>query len=228
VSADRAVDTTAPLGRRERKKRETKTRIIDSAVALFATRGYDATTIEDIGESADVSRATVFNYFARKEDLILEVFRRRRADLAELIAEATKKANDTTDTLRRALGGIARDYEDDPATRRATVRAWLRAGGPLLPDASDSAALFTDVLRAGQQQGDIPPDLDTTHAGLVILDAYLGVIYRWVADEDGQYDFEKNLIATLDLILTGITRQPPTKPVRKRQTNNQATHQQPS
>lgn len=91
------------------------------------------------------------------------------------------------------------------------MRAWLRAGGPLLPEASDSAALFTDVIRAGQRHGDIPPDLDATRAGLVILDAYLGVLYRWVAAEDGQFAFEENLMATLDLILTGITRKDPTE-----------------
>jgi TetR/AcrR family transcriptional regulator, cholesterol catabolism regulator len=221
---DRGIDGPAPLGRRERKKLQTKERIIACAVALFASRGYDATTMEDIGECADVSRATVFNYFARKEDVVSEVFRRRRAELAELIAEAKEKTSDTSGRLRRALGGLARRSEDDPATGRAIVRAWLRAGGPLLPDASDSAALFADVVRSGQQQGDIPPDLDATRAGLVILDAYLGALYRWVSHEDGQFAFEENLMATLDLVLAGITRQPPPAPDQGTPSKNPAHH----
>lgn len=208
---DRVLDTPTPLSRRERKKLETKERIVECAVALFASRGYDSTTMEDIGECADVARATVFNYFARKEDIASELIGRRRAALAQLLAEATEQTSDTPDRLRRALAGLTRRYEDDPATGRAILRAWLRAGGPLLPDASDSAALFTDVIRAGQQHGDIPPDLDATRAGLVILDAYLGVLYRWVAAEDGQFAFEENLMATLDLILAGITRKAPTE-----------------
>ena len=59
----------------------TKERIVECAIALFAERGYGATTMGDIGEGADVSRATVFNYFPRKEDIISEVFRRRREEL---------------------------------------------------------------------------------------------------------------------------------------------------
>jgi AcrR family transcriptional regulator len=204
-SVDRVADMPAPLGRRERKKLQTRDRLVECAVALFASQGYDSTTMEDIGECADVSRATVFNYFARKEDIISEVFTRRRAQLAELVAEAKEATDGAPDRLRRALGGLVRVYEDDPATGRATVRAWLRAGGPLLPDASASADLFADVVRSGQQQGDIRPDLDATRAGLVILDAYLGVLYRWVGDEDGRFALGENLMATLDMVLAGMT-----------------------
>jgi AcrR family transcriptional regulator len=192
------------LGRRERKKIQTKERIVECAVAQFASRGYDSTTMEDIGECADVSRATVFNYFARKEDIVSEVFRRRRAELAELLAEASEMTSDTRHGLRRALAGLARLYEDDPTVARATVRAWLRAGGPLMPDASDTAALFADVLRAGQQRGDVRPDLDSTGAGLVILDAYLGALYRWVSHEDDEVSLEESLMVALDVVLAGI------------------------
>ncbi len=212
---DRVLDTPAPLGRRERKKLETKERILECAVALLASRGYDSTTMEDIGECADVARATVFNYFARKEDIVSEVFRRRRAHLAELINETKQTTSNTPERLRRALTGLARLSEDDPATGRAIVRAWLRAGGPLWPDATDSAALFADVVRSGQLEGDISCDVDPTRAGLVILDAYLGVLYRWVSHEDGQFEFEENLMAALDVVLAGITRKPPARRKRK-------------
>lgn len=41
-------------------------------------------------------------------------------------------------------------------------------------------------------------------AGLVVLDAVLGTLYRWVAADDYAYDLEKTLIATVDLILAGV------------------------
>jgi AcrR family transcriptional regulator len=205
---DGDLDVPERLGRRERKKLQTKERIVDCAVGLFTSRGYDATTMEDIGECADVSRATVFNYFARKEDIVAEVGRRRRADLAEAIAEAEAKAGATPDMLRRALAGLSRRYEDDAASRRAFLRAWLRACGPLMPDASDSAALLADVVRSGQRRGDVPREVDATSAGLVILDAYLGVLYRWAGHEDDEFDLEKNLMAALDVVLAGMSASP--------------------
>jgi AcrR family transcriptional regulator len=57
---------------REKKKRETRQRISDVATALFFTRGFDAVTVEEVAVAAKVSKMTVFNYFARKEELILD------------------------------------------------------------------------------------------------------------------------------------------------------------
>jgi AcrR family transcriptional regulator len=57
---------------REDKKRETKQRISDVATQLFYARGFEAVTVEEIAAAAHVSKMTVFNYFARKEDLMLD------------------------------------------------------------------------------------------------------------------------------------------------------------
>ena len=57
---------------RESKKRETRQRISNVATELFYARGFDAVTIEEIAAAANVSKMTVFNYFARKEDLLLD------------------------------------------------------------------------------------------------------------------------------------------------------------
>jgi len=59
-------------GRRESKKRETRQRISDVATRLFVARGFDAVTLDEIAAAAKVSKMTIFNYFARKEDLMLD------------------------------------------------------------------------------------------------------------------------------------------------------------
>ncbi|GAA1026648.1 MULTISPECIES: TetR family transcriptional regulator [Amycolatopsis] len=57
-------------GLRERKKVKTRESILREAFRLFRERGYSATTIEQIAEAAEVSRATFFRYFPTKEDLV--------------------------------------------------------------------------------------------------------------------------------------------------------------
>ncbi|KIF78788.1 TetR family transcriptional regulator [Streptomyces sp. 150FB] len=57
---------------RERKKRETRQRISDVATTLFAARGFDQVTVAEVADVANVSAMTVFNHFARKEDLFLD------------------------------------------------------------------------------------------------------------------------------------------------------------
>ncbi|MER6289185.1 TetR/AcrR family transcriptional regulator [Streptomyces sviceus] len=59
-------------GLRERKKRQTRQYISDVATGLFVDRGFDAVTVAEIAEAADVSVNTVYNYFPAKEDLFLD------------------------------------------------------------------------------------------------------------------------------------------------------------
>lgn len=60
------------MGLRERKKQATRRRITEAAVALFAERGFESVPVADIAAAADVSTATVFNYFPAKEDLVYD------------------------------------------------------------------------------------------------------------------------------------------------------------
>lgn len=60
-----------PLGLRERKKIKTREAIRDATYALIREQGYDATTIEQIADRAEVSPSTVLRYFPAKEDIVL-------------------------------------------------------------------------------------------------------------------------------------------------------------
>jgi AcrR family transcriptional regulator len=64
-------DDRPTVGLRERKKARTKAAIQEHALRLFRDQGYQATTVEQIAEAAEVSPSTFFRYFPTKEDVVL-------------------------------------------------------------------------------------------------------------------------------------------------------------
>jgi AcrR family transcriptional regulator len=72
-SAKKSAVVVAPAneGLRERKRRQTRQRIIDAGLKLFLANGFDETTLDAIAEAADISRRTFFYYFNSKEEVVL-------------------------------------------------------------------------------------------------------------------------------------------------------------
>lgn len=77
--------TDQPLGRRELNKQQTRASLIQAACDLLALRG-DASTVEEIAERAGVSRATFFNYFPSKDDLLQAIYFSQMGELEELVS----------------------------------------------------------------------------------------------------------------------------------------------
>jgi AcrR family transcriptional regulator len=63
-----------PAGRRAQNKREIRERIVQAALSLFQTKGFDATTTKAIARKAGIAEGTVFNYFKSKDDIALHFF----------------------------------------------------------------------------------------------------------------------------------------------------------
>jgi AcrR family transcriptional regulator len=91
---------------RERKKAETRQRIADVATLMFIQRGFDDVTITEIAEAADVSKVTVFNYFARKEDIFFDRFPQAR-ELLTAAVEGRAEGESPVVALRRMFLDLA-------------------------------------------------------------------------------------------------------------------------
>lgn len=98
---------STPVDRRTRKRLATRQAISDAATRLFNARGFDQVTVDEIAAAADVGRMTVFNHFARKEDMFFDLDATGRADLLACLQHRDPKIAPLEALRRFAHHGIA-------------------------------------------------------------------------------------------------------------------------
>src|ERR671914_1677128 len=111
-------------GLRERKKQRTRQQIIDAAMELFAERGYQATTIAEIAEAADVAPRTFFSYFPSKEAVVFHTVDRDLERLASALRDRLP-GETAFDALRRWIDAMFDQWmaqEDDALLRKRLCR----------------------------------------------------------------------------------------------------------
>ncbi len=148
------------MGLREAKKERTRELIADTAWRMFADRGFDRVAVADVARAAEVSEATVFNYFRTKEDLFYFRFERYEARLIEAV-RIRATGEPVLVAFRRAVlqgGGLLAQVA---AGDRAAWRQ-LRTVNRMI---AESPALLARERRAMGQATDALAELIATDAG---------------------------------------------------------------
>ncbi|MGC9538886.1 TetR/AcrR family transcriptional regulator [Streptomyces sp. UG1] len=197
-----AVPAAPPTGRRERKRQQVRDQLYAAALHLFVTRGYEATTMDQIAETADVARATVFNHFSQKVGFLEEWGVRRRARVAEILGAEHAEDLPVGDRLRRYLKEMA----DLNAASRAETAVLMDASarfGRVLQDPSLETEL-AKIVEEGRQRGEIRTGVDPDQAGTLLAACYFSTILRWIREEPAPFDLHQHLAGALDIILPGL------------------------
>ncbi|WP_432897520.1 TetR family transcriptional regulator [Micromonospora matsumotoense] len=102
-----------PTGLRARKKARTHDTLADVAITLFLAHGFDQVSVNDIAAAAEVSKPTLFRYFATKEDLVLHRFADHHGESARVVRERPAGVTPLTALHRHFRAGLDRH---DPVT----------------------------------------------------------------------------------------------------------------
>lgn len=197
-----ALSSPAPLGRRARKLQLSRDRLYESALSLFLESGFDATTVDQIAERADVARATVFNHFPQKMAFLEEWGARRRALVRELLQAHSQDLGTAAEELAAYLTEFALLNERTRDQTRALMEPALRLG-----DALRSPTLDVDLalaVKRGQSSGEFRADVDADHVGQLLTAGYFTTVLRWASQDPEPFPLKERLLESLDLILRGL------------------------
>jgi AcrR family transcriptional regulator len=170
-------------GLRERKKARTRASIQEHAVRLFRAQGYDATTVEQIAEAAEVSPSTVFRYFPTKEDLVI-------SDEYDPVLIAAFRAQPpglgTIPVLRGALRAtFAGMSAGELAVQRERVLLTLSVPalwGANLANLTGTLRMLTDLVAT--REGRAVDDIAVRTFSGAVFGVMAEVMFRWAEEPD--------------------------------------------
>lgn len=171
----------AVAGRRDRRKAESRQRLLEAARKLFVERGYHGTRPQDISRLAEVGYGTFYLYFADKQDCFQAFVEAAQQEVDTLIRARLAQCRSPAERVYGVLEVTMDFSEAHPGVLKA---AWAghqlitREGkGVAAPSIVDQwAARWADVIRNGQKAGMICEDYDpkiTGHAVLMVTAAVL-------------------------------------------------------
>ena len=165
----------AELGLRERKKERTRQLLADTARRLFSERGFEQVSVAEIARAAEVSQATVFNYFPNKEDLVYNRLETFEEQLLSAIRDRPR-GETVIAAFRNFIlepRGLLAATDEASAKRLAALTRMITASPALLAREQQIFARYTDALAAliadetGASAGDPRP--------YVVANALIGV-----------------------------------------------------
>lgn len=195
-------------GRRERRRRETHTRIFEAAMRLFAERGFANTPVEDITEAADVAKGTFFNYFPTKE-AIFEALAERQLGVVKAAEQEAQTAPTVRPVLLRMIHGLAQRPSRSQLLLRSLMGVALTHNtlsnflGRVLEAGREHVA---GIMKRGQELQELRLDLDSVELARILQHAIFGTQMLWALGKPK--DLEKWLDLTFEIFWRGIAADP--------------------
>lgn len=189
----------------------TRQKIFETALALFAKKGYERVTVDDICAKSGVTKGAFYNHFASKDQIMVENFVRIDQYYQEILAEIDSL--DSSLEKVKAFSGHSMKYISGMGVNN--VRALFHS--QIAPGKKNSAIMSRKrplykisqkLVREAQQNGEIREDLDSAEITDMVIRCSRGVIYDWCL-ANGKFDLEATGTKLLAALIKGLQKDAP-------------------
>ncbi|SFG54579.1 transcriptional regulator, TetR family [Desulfotomaculum arcticum] len=188
--------------RLERKKEETKKKIISVAMNLFKSQGFDSTTVEQIAEEADIAKGTIYLHFPMKEAIISEYLRAAVRELGPDVIQALRKLPD----MRSRLVAIfikSQEWIEKEITRDLERKYVFYRIQTLEKSVRNViSAYLTEIIALGQKEGEIRDDVPADLLALQLEAVHFFTVITWLAEPE-KFSLADRITLNVELFLNG-------------------------
>jgi AcrR family transcriptional regulator len=203
-------------GLRDRKKKEVRHRIVQAARDLYASKGIDDTTMEEVARAADISVATVYNYFGNKNSLLLAGVEEDTDEMIELgNAVLARPGSNPVRAVQRLLKAYSDHFAawDPRLLREVLSAAFQRAGGEELTvelAAMDQRLIeqMMTLLAGFEAKQKLNDAVDVYEATLLLFSTFVTQLFMFISIEGfTTEDLHDHVARQVELAFGGLAPQ---------------------
>lgn len=192
----------------ERRIEEFKSRVVRAAAELFATRGIEATKLDDICDAADVAKRTLSNHFATKAEIVDAVADGAVSHMVSVVDTARREGTTTRERIARLFDALQSGHapewlaETPPTEIHPDFAVGLFQHRTNAVDSAEREIRLSDSIRALLAEGgakQLPPGATVE----ILTDIVLGSIYSIMLESSfrDDYDSDEHLAAVRDFLV---------------------------
>ncbi|HLY27137.1 MAG TPA: TetR/AcrR family transcriptional regulator [Aggregatilineales bacterium] len=185
------------------KAQHTRQHILDTALSLFVTNGYEATTLRDIASAADCSLGLAYRYFSRKEEFVLALYWQMAAETGAEIAKLG--AGTVGERFDALMTGRLKDAFKYRECFQALAAAALNPSSGVNVLGEQAAGMRAEVLKGFsilvEGAKDAPRPAEAYPLAMLLYAAHFAVILFWLYDRTTSQVATWNLLYLLHTVL---------------------------
>ncbi len=191
-----AKTSKSPVTGRQAAAARRREKILEAAVTCFLENGYHQTGVRDIAKRAGVSLGNLYNHFAGKHDVLVEIAALERAELEPILKglATPAPATEVFDAFLGSYASFLASVDNVILTIEISSEAVRQPdiGELFLANRDELATALTAVIERGMADGDFRKDLDPKQAALLVIDVVDGCAYRSVLSQIPMHDLLDN------------------------------------
>jgi AcrR family transcriptional regulator len=175
------------LSRREREKRDRRQAILRAARNVFAGKGFDAATLDEIAELAEFSKGAIYGYFKNKDELFFSLIEEGLDELSGITRKVVESSLSPVEKIREVIQEILSYAEENseffciftPERSGLTTKRHPEMKKRILPKYAEGIYLMTGVMEDGIENG-LLKKMNPAFLSRVLLGLISSTIGEWI------------------------------------------------